>query len=388
MRRRRPRVWLALAVGVLVLYVTVGSSVAKYTSSTTSNGSFGSATCYFRATVQNGTATSSANGTTTVTITAVDPAKAFVLFSTRHNSARPVGSEVRGRVASATSLEFARDTDESSPVTITIEWSVIEYNCGVSVQRGSVLQSSTSVNVAITDVGSLARAFVTFSKSAEEGESNWADNDPTIASLTSTTNIQFRSDSATGHPIWWQVIAFTDGTKVNVQRGTTSLSGASTSVAATLSAVDTTKTFVLADTRSSGDGTDIGSGMVRARLTNATTITFDRSVANYDVTEISWQAVQLLDGSTVQSGNSNFGSGTSTATPTLTAVTLSRTSAFASTQTGGGQNGGRTPYVADDIIGVATAGLKLTSTTQLTLTRNNTSAAADVAWFVVSWGTP
>src|SRR4030067_2687159 len=74
--------------------------------------------------VQTGTTTSTANGTVTVPITLVDPAKSFLIFQTRHNSNRPPGSELRGRIATPTSLEFVRVTDgvAPEPVTITIQW--------------------------------------------------------------------------------------------------------------------------------------------------------------------------------------------------------------------------------------------------------------------------
>ena len=65
--------------------------------------------------VQHGSAVSSGNGTVTVPITAVDPTKSFLMFSSRHSNNRPVGSMVRGRLASPTSLEFVRVTDETAP---------------------------------------------------------------------------------------------------------------------------------------------------------------------------------------------------------------------------------------------------------------------------------
>ncbi len=308
----------------------------------------------------------------------------------RHDLDRPVGSEVSGRIATSTTLEFARGTDEASPITIIIEWSVVEYSCGVNVQRGSVAPSAATVNVTIAAVNSVAAAFVTWSKLPNPPDTTWGGNDPLVGELTSTTNLQLRQDiSAPSATIYWQVVEFTDPTTINVQKGSTSLTGGATSTTATLgTAVTTARTFVLVGARSSGDGVDIGSGMVRARLTNATTVTFDRSVANYDVTEISWQAVELKDGSAVQSGSASLGSGTASTTATITAVDLAKTTSFLSTQTNGGQNGGRTAYVTDDIIGVACATAKLTTTTQLTLTRTNTAAAADFAWFVVSWGLP
>lgn len=72
-------------------------------------------------TVQKGSATNSANGTQTVTITAVDTSRAFLSFSARHSSNRPVASQLRGRLASSTAVEFVRVTDETTPAAIVVE---------------------------------------------------------------------------------------------------------------------------------------------------------------------------------------------------------------------------------------------------------------------------
>ena len=275
-------------------------------------------------------------------------------------------------------------------MTIAIEWSVVEYNCGVSVQRGTAAPNTPATDVTIAAVNSVAAAFVTWSKVPVPADTTWGGNDPMVGELTSATNLQFRQDvGGAGATIYWQVVEFTDPTKINVQKGSTSLTGGALLMTATLgTAVTTSRRFVLAGARRPEGGVDIGSGMVRARLTNSTTITFDRSVANYDVTEISWQAIELKEGSAVQSGSSSLGAGTVSTTAAITAVNLARTTSFLSSQVNGGQNGGRTAYVTDDIIGVACATAALTSTTQLTLTRSNTAAPADFAWFVVSWGLP
>jgi hypothetical protein len=390
-RRLRALASIATVIATLAVGMLLPQTEAVFTRTTQDAGnSFTTATCFYRATVQGGSTTSTANGVRTVAIASIDPTMAFLLFSTRHDLNRPVGSEVSGRIASATTLEFNRGTDEASPVTITIEWSVVEYSCGVTVQRGSVAPSAATTNVTITPVNSLAAAFVTWSKVPNPSDTTWGANDPLVGELTSLTNLQLRQDaSGASSTIYWQVVEFTDATKIDVQRGNTSLTGGATSTTATLgTAVTTSRTFVLAGARRPDGGVDIGSGMVRASLTNSTTITFDRSVANYDVTEISWQAIELKDGSAVQSGAATLASGAASTTATITTVDLAKATSFLSTQTNGGQNGGRTAYVTDDIIGVACATAKLTSTTQLTLARTNTAAAASFAWFVVSWGLP
>jgi hypothetical protein len=371
------------------------SPSALYTDSAPStNNVFTTAAC-FRAefgTVQRGTATSSANGTTTVTITAVDPTKSFLLFSTRSSSNRPVGSVLRGRLASATTLEFIRVTDESPVSTITIEWSVVEYTCGISVQRGDTNVAATTVDVSITPVAARSHAFVTWSKSAASADASWDSNDTLVVDLTSTSNVELRTAGANAsHTVSWQLVEFLNGADVNVQRGSASLTGTNLSTTATLaSAVTTSHAFVLADLQSAGSGTDIGARLIRAQLTNSTTVTFDRSISGSpdDLTEIGWQVVELTDGSAVQRGSVAFASAAAQVDATVNLIDTSRATAFASTEVGGGQAAGRTSYAADDTVGVASATVKVLDNSTVRLDRANTAAAADVAWTVVEWGSP
>jgi hypothetical protein len=332
---------------------------------------------------QTGTTTSSGTGTVTVTITAVDMTKSFLVFQTRDTLNRPV-SQIRGRIASNTTLEFARVTDETA--TVNIRWYVVEYPCGVKVQHGQTTLSSTTTNVAITPVAALDQAFVLWSKTPVSTETTTDQNDVLVAELTTTSNLQLRANGVPNtHVVWWQVIEYTDTADINVQKGTTTMTGAATSQTVTLpTAVDPTKTFVLVSFQTSGTGADIGARMLRAQLTNSTTLTIDRSASGTpdDITEIFWQTVELT-GASVQRGSQNFAAGTAQRTVALSpSVVTARTIAFSSVNLAGGLSGGRTPYVTDDIVGVASFTAALSST-QLTLDRDDTAAAADVGWFVV-----
>ena len=366
--------------------------------------------------VQSGTVTNTANGTCTpaagarscvqiVTITGVDPAKSFLIFESRHNSNRPVASLVRGRIPTAcanpcTTIEFVRVTDEAAalpPATINIQWYVVTFVSGVTVQRGETAQTATTVNLGAAQgfagVAALNRAFVLFSKTVTAGDTTWDGNDPVVAELTTTTNLQFQSDAAVAtHLISWQVVEFASAADGTVQTGTlTTMNNATLSVTATLgTAVDVNKTFVLVSFRTPGSAaTAMGSMMLRARLTNSTTITIDRVSLGPPtaITEINWQAIELEDASVVVGGTSAFASTVGVVNvPMVPHVDTSRAIAFGSVQNGGGQNMGRSadPVPDEDILGVGAATMAL-SATQLTLTRTNTTAAADIGWFVVEF---
>ena len=338
--------------------------------------------------VQSGTAVNNANGVQTITISAVDTSKSFLIFQARSSGDRPVNSLLRGRLASATTIQFERVTNEGAPLAINIQWYVATFGSGVTVQRGESTLSATTVNVPITAVSSMNQAFVLWSMTSADTANEHGNDDTIAGDLTTTTNLQFRTTGVANHIVSWQVVQFTNAADINVQRGSvTTMTGATVSTTATLPvAVDVSRTFVLAAVRTDGGGPDMGSRVVRAQLTNSTTITFDRGSAGSpdNMTEISWQAVELRDGSTVQRGSASFAAGAAQTTATLvTRVNTTRAIAFASGQNSG-QSMGRTPYIANDVLGVATATAAL-SPTQLTLDRNSTLAAADIGWFVVQF---
>ncbi len=342
--------------------------------------------------VQSGTATSNVNGTVTVSIASVDLTRSFLIFQTRSNGDRPVNSMLRGRIASATTLEFVRLTNESTPATINIQWYVVSFTSGVRVQRGDVSVTAATLNVTISPVSAVSRAFVLWSKSSGASETAWNSTDPDLGELTTPSNLQFRVTTAsTTQVISWQVVEFTAPNDINVQKGSiTTMTGNTLSVTATLgSPVDVNRTFVLVGYRvaSTATGSDVGRRMLRAQLTDSTTITIDRSIAGSpdNISEIVWQAVELRDGSTVQRGSAAFASGVSQQTVALgTTVDPSISVPFASVQPAAGQNMGRSSLSTNDIIGVGCVTLAL-SPTQLTLTRNNTAADADVGWFLVQF---
>ena len=247
--------------------------------------------------MQSGTVTSTANGIATVTISSIDPTKSFLVFNIRSNSNRPPESVVLGRIASATTLEFVRNTNAASPVTITIQWYVASFSSGVTVQRGTFTQSTTTQDITITAVGSLSRAFVLWSKTTNAGSGIYDYNDPAVMQLTSTTNLQMRTDGVYSDADFvWQVVEFTDAPDINVQRGTiTSMTGTATTATATLgTAVNVDRTFLLTSHKTLSRSISTGAGVatIRAQLTNATTITVDRAAADTpDVTiDSAWTA--------------------------------------------------------------------------------------------------
>ena len=193
------------------------------------------------------------------------------------------------------------------------------------------------------------QAFVLWSKTTDVAGGEFSDNETVLGEITSTTTVQFRSTFTTPLDIIsWQVVEFTNAADINVQKGTTAMLGLTTSVTATLSPpVDENKTFVLAGFTTTGTGVDMGSRMLRAQLTDSTTITIERSVSGTpdDITEIFWQAIELKDKSTVVRGSSTFAvAAAQVNVPIAPHLDVSQSIAFGSVQSGAGQNLGRSPF--------------------------------------------
>jgi outer membrane protein assembly factor BamB len=329
-------------------------------------------------TVQSGTATMTTQSVLNVPITTVDLSRAVLFMSVSADNVDPSNGLVRGQLTSATNIQFNRP---GTATTVTIKWHVAVFGRSVTVQRGTTSVTANPMNVAITAVDR-TKTFVLVSW-AKVGSTYGAD-DIVRARLTSNTNLELtHGTGGLDGTADWQVVTMSSA---SVQYGDVNIvSGASTATVA-VTAVDTTKTFLIASWSSDGDG--VGANFVRARITSPTQLTFDRGVTGTNL-GLTWYLVTLNDGSTVQSGNATFGTPATLVTATLpSAVSLTNAVAFLS----GNQRGGSTadPGTSpNDNPGVAWFRADLTGATTLQIQRATVGAGAGVtanaAWFVVSF---
>ncbi len=253
--------------------------------------------------IQKGTASSVTAGTTAVSIAAVDPARSFLQFSVHSNSNEPSDSQVMGQLVDATTVHFERQTDAGSPPPITIEWSVVEYACGVSVQRGVVAGDGTSqIDTSISAIDP-SSSFVLASSVPESTATDFDSDDLAIAELVGTDTVRVRTSGAplaAGRLSAWQVVTFDDPGDATTQVETASLGpGTGTTTISLTSPVDLRSTFVIAHLISPSTGPDIGERSVRVRLVDSTTVEITRLVATEWV-DVQVQAVELTDGTTVR----------------------------------------------------------------------------------------
>ena len=327
--------------------------------------------------VQTGTVTiSDTNTFVTDTITSVDTSKSLLLFSNRLGSDVPLEPNhgmVSGELTSGTTVRFER---KGSTGTITVNYYVAEFSSGVTVERGDVDISAATTNVTITSVDT-AKSFPIISMRTTG--SLYSRDDFFRADITTSTNLQLSANTFGGTPtVEWQVVEYTDCT---IQTGDVSFATGDSSKTATLTSVDTAKTWLLYTYETDINSAQADAFLVRGQLTDATTLTFDRDGTGTTV-DVTYYAVEFTDGTSVQRGSESFTTSETQNDVTITSVDTT----WAVASAGDYGSGGKSAYSADDDPATGWFTLDLSSATNLKITRGVTgTATADVGWFVVQF---
>ena len=324
--------------------------------------------------VQSGTLTlAGGSSSATATISAVDPSRSFLTYSLRGNSSTPSDFTINGVLTNSTTLTFSRVGTTGS---VTIEWSVVEFASGVTVQRGTEsIPNGGPIDVAISSVD-LSRSFVLANVT---GDGNtYGTDDFVIASLTSSTNLRLDLGNGLGSNVAWQVVQYNEAV---VQRGTTSFGSGDASRTAVVTAVDPAKSWLVYNHSTvDGSANNIGQKLVRGLVTDPTTLTFDRSSTGQTM-DLAWELVEFTDSTEVQHASANFTTSTTTRDVTVAAVDPTRSIAVGGTTL----FGGRSAYTSNDNPGVGWFTTRLTSSTNLRVQRDAALATADLGWFVIHW---
>jgi hypothetical protein len=252
--------------------------------------------------IQSGNATVvDGSSSAVVSISPVDPGKAFLVFSLRHDIDNPADSMVTGQIAAPNSLVFER---VGTGTDVAVEWSVVEFVSGVSVQRGTEPLDAPIKNVGISSVD-LTKSFSL--ATLRIGGTVTSDDDFIRARLTSPTNLELaafndRADAV----IEWQVVEYADA---SVQTGDVSfLSSEATKTATVPVAVDPDKAWLIYSYRTQvGTPSNTGQKVVRGLVTGSTSLQFDRDRTGQSI-ELAWQLVEFQDLTTVQHANAAFSS--------------------------------------------------------------------------------
>ncbi|MGI9611170.1 MAG: signal peptidase I, partial [Acidimicrobiia bacterium] len=394
-RKRSKRVRMAgtsMFLGVTMAGSGVAWSLYLGVASVGSN-VFATAECFDDrlAGVQKGTTVNSAAGIQAFAIAPVDPTRSFLQISAHSASNEPADSQVMARLVDASTIEITRQTDAGSPPPITIEWSVVEYACGVSVQRGvSVGDGSAQVDTTISTVDR-ASSFVLTSATAEATASDFDGDDLTIVELADSSTVRVRTSGAPlpiSQQTAWQVVTFDDPGDASTQIASGTLgAGTATTTVALASPVDVRATFVLAQMTSSSTGPQIGERLVRVRLLDSSTIEISR-LATSEAVDVQVQIVELTDGTTVRRGVIDLGPGQTAASVTIPPLDPGRSTVGSTVMVPGSASGGATDHAADDVVGEASATAVLDDAATVTLERGASASNASFAWQAITWGGP
>ncbi len=393
--RRASRLQVSGFVLIAVALACAGVVWALQTSNAAVDSNlFGAADCFGAqlGSVQSGETVHATNGIQLESITTVDPSRAFVMASVRSASNEVADSSAGVRLSGDSAVEISRLTDAGTPPPITIGWSVIEYVCGIDVQRGVVVGNGTNrIDVAINAVDTTS-SFVLANALAESTAVDFGPDELFLAELSAPDTLSIRGAASSVFPAGasfaWQVVTFQDPAEIEVQTTSSTIGAGATSDSLTLATpVDPDTTFLTAFVTSDSTGPDIGERLVRARLVDATTVAIDRSVAG-DAVDVRVQAVTMMDGTTVRHGTVDFSSGQATRTVTIAPVDTARSTAISTVAAPGPVAGGMTDHVADDVVGEASATFQVTDPATVTITRDSVASNASFGWQVIEWAGP
>lgn len=329
--------------------------------------------------VQKGTVSFAGTDTSkTATITSITIANSVLYFtSSGYTSTQPNYNCVRGAITNGTTLTFTRGSS-ANPNTLQVEFYVVEFTSGVTVQRGSEnLDDLASANVTITS-SSLTTSWSTCSWSMDGFTMRRGHF--MVHYLSTTTNLALVR-GVTGDPcvVEWQVITYDNAT---VQQVTKSLLTTDTSATSTITSVTTTKTFLEFSYSSTTTGAFENRNCWNSYLTNATTITYSRDTALFNSTTRDY-VISISDSIAVQRGEKAVASGTATTTNALTAIVIANSFAHSLNTPGICKN--------DDSDGDSWNSdkngikLKFNSTTELNFARNTSTSNVTCSWEVVEW---
>lgn len=199
--------------------------------------------------VQSGSKSISSGTTSgTVSISTITTTKSFLVFTVKQadtSGGNVQGSlNVEGYFSSTTQITFERSASASA---IVIEWFVVSFSSGVTVQHGYVDNvAGSDVDVTITAV-TVSKAFAIVSSRGHFDYMLNRENDLT-AHITSTTNLRLRTGSPSSpwaNRCRWQVIEYDNA---SVQLAEDNFTSGTTEETA-ITTVDTTKTFIAPTSR-------------------------------------------------------------------------------------------------------------------------------------------
>jgi len=322
-----------------------------------------------------------------------DTTKTILVFqAVPGNSATVIDSAVRCALTSTTTITCDR---EGTIGAVPIRWYTVEFSGNVKVQHLTgtdcdAVDGTSEISIP-TPVQSMSRTFLLYSQKAQGG-GHGSDDFRTVR-LLNTSQVEIRELPAgciAGYAYALQVV---EHPGVSVTRGLVGSMAAGTSSVSvsSLSAVVPTKTMLLYSWRGDRYLAAMCSVMVRGEMNSATSLLFTRgdgagaACDGLAIDDIAWERIEFTDGAVVQQVQAAMAAGVATADVSIASVDTTRTVAFSAGQYTGGQAAGEGSFSTDDIVGTMLGLHELTSSTNLRVTRGDTSGSARWTSYVVQF---
>ncbi|MGD9381502.1 MAG: hypothetical protein PVI03_03580, partial [Candidatus Thorarchaeota archaeon] len=280
----------------------------------------------------------------------VDPDHAFVLIHTTGKDSTealedPDEYGMRGEITSdGTQVHLVRSSRQSD---LAVSYQVIEcFNNEFSVQHSSSQVIFEDVNqyedITISSV-TVADSIVIISAGARYDADTRADLSFVTGELTSSTNLRIQrgrtTDNGEDTALYWQVVTFNDP-NITVQTGEKDTSGdISSGTTATISSVDTSRAWVFTTYRVTSTSGNEAGFYVRTKLTDSTTLTFERYTTLDKASYVRWFVIEWPEDVTVERHDTSF---TTDTIKDVTVSTYDTTKAFADISVECDDSGGTT----------------------------------------------
>jgi autotransporter-associated beta strand protein len=301
--------------------VTGGNFTAAVTYNTDSITITLIAALLLRKPIEVGTVTFATSDTTkTVTLATAlttDTTKTILLFNDRSNSTTSTNYNVLGKVLSTTQIQFERSGTPDTAATV--EYQVIEFLQGITVQHLSFAQSSATVDTTITSIDTTKTFPIISAKGVDTGFSRTT---CISAEITTATNLQTVIVAGTAMEVGVQIVQIDVAT---VQKVTTAMNAGALAADATVSAITENKTFCFLSMTCSNTGNAGGNHYPAFSYVNTTTFRYTRGYQWEENWNIILYVVSLSAGVTTQNIYSTIAANTTSISPTISAVNVSNT---------------------------------------------------------------
>lgn len=275
----------------------------------------------------------------------LDPAHSILFFTVYSAGPAPSTNTVQGQIIGtmgSTQLRFSRNTyDVAYPVNIQYE--VLEFSSGVTVQRGTVSSNSftdtgadITLDVSITSVNTNKSFPLVF---VSNGGGSYGHNDFIKAAFTSSTVLRLSHSDATSpstetNNVDWQVVEFTDGTTVAPY----SVTSSSSSVTVNITSIDLNRSFLVTSYLYNNAGTNTGNEIYwTSRFSSSSQVILERGTSEA-ATDFTFYVVQLDSDASVLRGSGTILASTNTLAVTHSSVPLNTTAVFLTGFSGYGAN--------------------------------------------------